>query len=83
MDVLVTVDGDDDELSRRLLEDLRRTAAHETRLLSRIGTADGQGHPDSIDRARESLLFSFDPADIPAFAHAIVVWLRHRTKFGF
>lgn len=83
MDVLVTVDGDDDELSRRLLEDLRRTAAHETRLLSRIGAADGQGHPDSMDRARESLRFSFDPSDIPAFAHAIVVWLRHQTKFGF
>ncbi|MFI7051425.1 hypothetical protein ACIBLB_05145 [Streptosporangium canum] len=83
MDVLVTVDGDDDELSRRLLEDLRRTAAHETRLLSRIGTADGQGHPGSMDRGRESLLFSFDPSDIPAFADAIVVWLRHQTKFSF
>ncbi|MFI6796735.1 hypothetical protein [Streptosporangium canum] len=79
----MTVDGDDDELSRRLLEDLRRTAAHETRLLSRIGTADGQGHPGSMDRGRESLLFSFDPSDIPAFADAIVVWLRHQTKFSF
>ncbi|MEU7983252.1 hypothetical protein AB0B56_00115 [Streptosporangium canum] len=82
MDVLVTVDGDDDELSRRLLEDLRRTAAHETRLLSRIGTADGQGRPDSMDRTRESLLFSFDPSDIPAFARAIALWLRHQTESG-
>ncbi|WP_133061849.1 hypothetical protein [Streptosporangium minutum] len=79
----MTVDGDDDELSRRLLEDLRRTTAHETRLLSRIGTADGQDHPGSMGHGRESLLFSFDPSDIPAFADAIVVWLSHQTKFSF
>ncbi|MEV4242149.1 hypothetical protein AB0J63_01945 [Streptosporangium canum] len=83
MDVLVTVDGDDDGLSRRLLEDLRRTAAHESRFLPQIGSADEQGRVGAMDRTRESLLFSFDPSDIPAFAHAIVVWLRHQTKFSF
>ncbi|MFI6887499.1 hypothetical protein [Streptosporangium canum] len=82
MDVLVTVDGDDDELSRRLLEDLRRTAAHENRLLPQVGTADEQGRISAMDRTRESLLFSFDPSDIPAFARAIALWLRHQTESG-